>query len=149
MMLRREPVRVLAFSRWRRRAVSRPTIDHRPLARGLAVVGQQGQQAGEIRAVPVAVDPGLGEADIATFQNASKTDQSATSSVAAIAAPPGRSAVAIRRAGEFPGSVFDSFQQRQYAPALRGCGLPPGEGRVSVDSMLFIASSPQVEVQVC
>jgi hypothetical protein len=35
----------------------------------LAVFGQQGQQRGEIGALPVTVDPRLGEADVAAFEH--------------------------------------------------------------------------------
>ena len=51
------------------RADERPPTTVYGLRQRLAVVCQQGQQCREVGAVPMAIDPGLGEADIATLEN--------------------------------------------------------------------------------
>jgi hypothetical protein len=118
----------------------------------LAIFGQQGQQRGEIGAVPVTVDPRLGEADVAAFQHLVEDRPLGDLEDGGALAGGGLTKTRTAAVGQanFQAAVLYPFEQGQHSPgAARQCLAARGRGEAEGVFHVFIGWSPRVEVRVC
>jgi hypothetical protein len=115
MMLRLLPLRLLRLSQWRnarRQQVAPGAVDR--FFQCVAIVGQQRQQAGDVGRVPMAVQIGFGQADVAAGQHPAEHRFVMHLQRDAVFAIAEQGAAAIRQA-DFEQAAAQLFKQRKQA----------------------------------
>ena len=130
----RANIRLLASAKTQARADERPGVAVHRARQPFAVLRQQGEQGGQVGRLPLAVQPGLGEADVAAREHGIEHCPVADLHDGVARAGAGENPAAAIRQGQLERAAFETFEQpQQRAGRCRqtgACGQGQGQGVV-------------------